>query len=360
MNRWLMAGMAGAVLGASFAFAADNPQKPTLQPYVGPIQYAQPLQICKVRLVNGQIVQVSPWIDYPSLFFPASGFPPSPCGDGGSIAFDNVEFVDGTLTIGENSKYGTSCNIGGGRWWFGPDYRNPLWVNDIQQMFPGTEGEQANALVPVWANTNTQGNTFIMAIFTAEDFDDTCSGPAADNIYDGVAYDFGTLGTGAWYSTICLSSAGLSHQLPTDGSGAYIGIYLSSLEPLTLYPEPCQPLLWGTKEGNPSQQGPIQWDDDNPTDGELTAPDECYDYTFPNDPICPRPLGAMMAFWAAPPTCVPSNGDVNQDGCVDDADLLAVLFAFGGTGEAGEDVNCDGIVDDADLLTVLFNFGQGC
>jgi hypothetical protein len=44
---------------------------------------------------------------------------------------------------------------------------------------------------------------------------------------------------------------------------------------------------------------------------------------------------------------------------VDDADLLAVLFAFGGTGGA-EDVNCDGSVDDADLLTVLFNFGSGC
>ncbi len=54
-------------------------------------------------------------------------------------------------------------------------------------------------------------------------------------------------------------------------------------------------------------------------------------------------------------------GDVNGDGCVDDADLLAVLFAFGQTGSGlPEDVNGDGVVDDADLLTVLFNFGQGC
>jgi hypothetical protein len=54
-------------------------------------------------------------------------------------------------------------------------------------------------------------------------------------------------------------------------------------------------------------------------------------------------------------------GDVNGDGCVDDADLLAVLFAFGQTGSGlSEDVNGDGVVDDADLLTVLFNFGQGC
>ncbi len=56
-------------------------------------------------------------------------------------------------------------------------------------------------------------------------------------------------------------------------------------------------------------------------------------------------------------------GDTNGDGCVDDADLLAVLFNFGGRGTAPtyhEDINLDGIVDDADLLTVLFNFGSGC
>ena len=59
------------------------------------------------------------------------------------------------------------------------------------------------------------------------------------------------------------------------------------------------------------------------------------------------------------------DGDVNNDGCVDDADLLAVLFAFGSTGlgDRGfrpEDVNYDLVVDDADLLLVLFDFGRGC
>jgi hypothetical protein len=52
-------------------------------------------------------------------------------------------------------------------------------------------------------------------------------------------------------------------------------------------------------------------------------------------------------------------GDVNGDGCVDDADLLIVLFNFGNAGGQG-DVNGDNIVDDADLLIVLFNFGSGC
>ena len=59
--------------------------------------------------------------------------------------------------------------------------------------------------------------------------------------------------------------------------------------------------------------------------------------------------------------CTSHNGDVDNNGCVDDADLLAVLFAFGNTGQLGRvDTNCDQVVDDADLLQVLFNFGSGC
>ena len=48
------------------------------------------------------------------------------------------------------------------------------------------------------------------------------------------------------------------------------------------------------------------------------------------------------------------NGDVNGDDVIDDADLLAFLFAFS---DSAADLNNDGVVDDADLLIVLFNFG---
>ena len=62
------------------------------------------------------------------------------------------------------------------------------------------------------------------------------------------------------------------------------------------------------------------------------------------------------------PDCEAHNGDVDNNGCVDDTDLLAVLFALGCTvGDLGRvDVNCDGTVDDTDLLIVLFNLGSGC
>jgi hypothetical protein len=52
-----------------------------------------------------------------------------------------------------------------------------------------------------------------------------------------------------------------------------------------------------------------------------------------------------------------TNGDVNGDNVVDDADLLQVLFNFGGS-DSASDVNGDSTVDDADLLIVLFNFGS--
>ena len=59
-------------------------------------------------------------------------------------------------------------------------------------------------------------------------------------------------------------------------------------------------------------------------------------------------------------TGFPPRGDVNRSGCVDDADLLAVLFAFGARGYRNEDIDWNGTVDDADLLQVLFHFGDGC
>ncbi|MDW8106872.1 MAG: SpoIID/LytB domain-containing protein [Armatimonadota bacterium] len=52
-------------------------------------------------------------------------------------------------------------------------------------------------------------------------------------------------------------------------------------------------------------------------------------------------------------------GDLNQDGTINNADLLLVLFAFG-TSNPQADVNRDGVVNNADLLLVLFNFGAAC
>lgn len=63
------------------------------------------------------------------------------------------------------------------------------------------------------------------------------------------------------------------------------------------------------------------------------------------------------SLWAIPV------GDVDGNGCVDDGDLLSVLFAFGSdciNTPCAEDMDGNGVVDDSDLLTVLFHFGEGC
>ena len=77
-------------------------------------------------------------------------------------------------------------------------------------------------------------------------------------------------------------------------------------------------------------------------------------------PTDPANLGPYIVYIDDVETYVPAPGDVDDNGCVDDADLLQVLFAFGATGQNDADVNGDQIVDDADLLIVLFNFGAGC
>lgn len=54
-----------------------------------------------------------------------------------------------------------------------------------------------------------------------------------------------------------------------------------------------------------------------------------------------------------------TTGDVDADGCVDDADLLRVLLEFSSNSSTA-DLNFDGVVDDIDLLLVLSSFGNGC
>ena len=73
-------------------------------------------------------------------------------------------------------------------------------------------------------------------------------------------------------------------------------------------------------------------------------------------PACARAFNLQLASYGG----ARLEGDVDCNGCVDDADLLQVLFAFGTSGSNPADVNGDSLVDDADLLIVLFNFGAGC
>jgi len=99
---------------------------------------------------------------------------------------------------------------------------------------------------------------------------------------------------------------------------------------------------------------------DNLWDQEISSVQRTFTYTFNQTGVyeyycIPHELVGMVGT-----VRVRLAGDVDFNGCVDDADLLAVLFAFGQTGVRPEDLNYDRVVDDADLLIVLFNFGSGC
>ena len=66
---------------------------------------------------------------------------------------------------------------------------------------------------------------------------------------------------------------------------------------------------------------------------------------------------AWRDFWLKPDTLV--QGDVNQDGIVNIADLVLVASNLGETGQNAADVNGDGIVNIADLVLVAGALGNG-
>jgi hypothetical protein len=126
------------------------------------------------------------------------------------------------------------------------------------------------------------------------------------------------------------------------------------------FPQYCTPLYglgpgWLLANGPDYQGDFFYWDGDTNCGGGFGAG---Y-YWFGGNPRGSFHILVMGAATESDAITIP---DIAEPyGCVDDADLLAVLFAFGNTGsELPEDTNCDEVIDDADLLIVLFAFGEGC
>ena len=53
-------------------------------------------------------------------------------------------------------------------------------------------------------------------------------------------------------------------------------------------------------------------------------------------------------------------GDLNNDGVINTADLVALLGEFGCTGSCLADLNNDGVVNTGDLTAILGVFGTNC
>lgn len=369
-SRWFTLSIAGALLCTTMAFA-DGPKQPTLERYTGPVQMVKPTRIMKVRWENGRAIPVSPWIELGD-FAPAG-----PCND------PNETLVFSTGPLDEAGNWDANCQVcaSGSGFWFGETYSNPYYAGGIVSLSDASfNGANAVSLAHAWAWQPTDPTTCYVLIVTTEEFDEECQDVHENSAIDGVLLEYQNLAAGIYVSSVCLSSAGINLALPStsadDGdpgtellggwSVAYGEAYDTNTGQLTLASFPSQPFLWddslNTAACRRGDSAGNQFDDDNPTDGDHDPASECFNYAaFDLSGFgCPNPseLNGIIAFWAAP-SCTPNGGDVDGSGCIDDADLLAVLFAFGGSG-GPEDVNCDGSVDDADLLTVLFNFGTGC
>lgn len=83
-------------------------------------------------------------------------------------------------------------------------------------------------------------------------------------------------------------------------------------------------------------------------------------FTFPDD-LSTDPT-ASASFDDVAVVKLPKS-DTNGDGCVDDADITAIILDFGTPGSHDSvftDINQDGQVDDTDLTNVILDYGDGC
>lgn len=320
---------------------------------VEPMRVA-PVQLTGYPFASANFVLSAPWTAYS----PASGT----CST--ALVFDNFEPkpISGFPTDG---KYGTSCGLPEDhcRWYFGEGYYNPFVANDLVLSDPAEFGVPADRVQFAWfqetdlaafeEKSPAVDAHLVVMVFTAEQFNFTCaSGVAPANaFYDGVAYDFGAMpsgaGVGYYWADVDLCAAGLAHTMPADGVGAY-------LVALTYYycfdtggedicseflPLDGQPMLWGMQGSNPDLGGGFpaaaQWDDDNVAGDffhTFLPPLECASYFYPT--ACPQPLGAMVAFYFG------QNGDCNNNGVLDTSDL-----AMG----TSQDCNGNLVPDECDI-----------
>lgn len=308
--------VATAALGmiASSAFAQKNLS------LTGPGTRIEPIRVAKARLVNGQVKIIGNWKTLNER--------PAVLSTMHLGIFDAAEqqAADGFptgLRYGIDNSTGAGNPAEGSRWWFGPDYGNTAACGNFT-VKKGYKGLTSDILGFQWAQTDgdgdgiTGGDTYptLIAVFTAEDFDDTGAGPAFDNAFDGVVYDFGDVPdagpTGGYYfaGVIEIAGAGLFHQMPADGTGAVLWLHGTddgfggfALNTTGIV----QPMLWGSEAAgtfpaSPGTRSEWQWDDDNPRDGSWSAPAELYSYAFG---ISPDPLGAAIGFYGHDAVVVP-------------------------------------------------------
>lgn len=366
------------ILAVGLAVSAGFGQNvlPELRPVTGPLRPVSPQRVARIRSDG---TMLGDWIELGGPMASLSSCTTNLCYD----SFEPDEF-------GEPSEgYGEICTVEdpGRRWFRGPDFCGMIVADDMITC-PDCADETSHRVqfgfyLGACPNEQNGKDNVYIGIHTADKFN--CDGfdldadgtvdSALDDIYDGIVLDMGEpLACNERYYLsleLCDTDPPLSLQLPIDGIGGFqVTIARDYIDTNgdgtldTLIPSECaQPLIWGNKAENPSQQTSDWWVDLN--HDELFSPDECMPLTARP---CPPVLGTMIAFYGSkdgnvgfePLTgegcnngrCDPC-GDTNCDGSVDLVDVEPFIKLLLGIEkpcqECAGDINGDGSVDLTDV-----------
>jgi hypothetical protein len=375
MKKTCLLAVAAGMACCSVALA-----KPPLE-MARPGAQLEPISVAKVSKVNGKIVLASDWMPYTGGMGTRSGGPIN------APLFDSFGREPGTAPTG---GAGTNCTVGcttawldghtdnGTRWYFGSAYQNPNTIEDMQDCAcPASSTISEVDFGWFWGPAVPE--RCIVIYFPLEEvlaFDPvsgTCNDESSFTATGGgVAFDFGTLACGCpfyYYSRPTgIESLGVLSPATDDNGdpngfadGSYQMIIANDItsSAIILAAGPSQPMLWGTTNGwngtqstgfnpaapayagdcRPGNNNGDSYDDDAPTDGVLSNPGECYDYTYG---ICPDPIGKDNCF-----CYLRCTSDYNNDGFPDGIDY----DSFNNDFEAGSpcaDLNGDCFVDGID------------
>jgi len=322
----------------------------------------------------GQIALTTPWIAYHHPVSDADTTPYFDCAEF-QITSTNatpVGFCDGGCGP-INCTTGTETPDE--RWWSGVAYAGPSVVNDMT--VPAAMNNAHATRVVVAANWGPTVPTDLqLLVSTAESFNGTNTPPPFSAPYAGVISDFGpqTGGPTGGYFVLDVdltATPTLFFQMPSDGSGAYVMQLGNAVNNgvLTLETSPStQFMYWGTgdgetpNDGRVGHQGPFEWDDDAPIDGQFTANEFYNEGGFG---ICPDPVGPMAAFYGPPVTTTSCYANCDHSTTVpflNVQDFSCFLQKFA-AGDAY--ANCDNstqqpVLNVQDFSCFLQKFAAGC
>ncbi|MCC7387671.1 MAG: hypothetical protein IT431_02780 [Phycisphaerales bacterium] len=332
------------VAGTVAAAAAVASGQRTLRPLEGGIA-VEPLRIAPAVFGPDGARMAGDWMAYEGA---------------GSIRGDTpVLGCDHTLVFDCIEHTGTCQDEG--YFSFGTGYCNMFWTNDmtVGRYTDLAYGAPRVDFAWLWTAGGSGTSEYcIIAVFVQDSV--PCDSDSLD--YPGWLLDFGTLassvGAGYFYSEVDIRPE--AWPLPSNGVGSYCMFYLQAITTSGAWvlATCAQPMLWGTGEDRgdpdaPGRQGPLQFDDDDPVDGDHDA-GECHSYADLG--LCPTELGGAVGFWGS--TCDPGcywlfpNGDGNDQ--VDTRDFVCFLGRWAGAMQSGgydPEADCD---QDASITTQDF------